>query len=218
MRPSTCRTCPCSTSPNFQVLLEVTLSKDGDDQADQYRRDRHSSGERIYTLVPEEFHLSELVSAAFPDPPRRDSFSGTVVRGHFERRGHPVIDDVAVKVTNVVYFEQLDPRAARDETASLTYLCFGKPGDLFAAHMITARPDFDQILAVSLPDPDAAEMGFENAVPVEFGRNDSDALRLTEGEEADGAFTRSIGPQGQHGFRTKVLANAELYLEVGELK
>ncbi len=132
--------------------------------------------------------------------------------------GQPIIEAVTVNVTNVVYFQELDPKPAPDPTASLTYLCFGKTGDLFAAHMITARPNFDQVLSVSLPDPDAAKMGFHTATPVEFARNDSDASRLREGEEADGWFRQSIGPHGEHGFRTEVRADAELYLEVGELE
>ena len=199
---------------NFQVLLRVGLSDGGEDLADRYRRDRVSSGERIYSLVPEEFHLSDLSP---PESPKRTSFRGTIFRGHFERGGQPIIKGLIVEVTNVVYFQELDTEAAHDSGRPLTYLCFGEAGDLFAAHMITARPDFDQILSVSLPESEFAELEFVYATAVEFDRHDSPDSRLKDGEAASGAFAHAIGPHGEHGFYTQVRVGGEVYFESGEL-
>ena len=203
---------------NFQVLLEITYANGDEAPAEQYRRDRQSSGEQLYTLVPEKFHLSDLVSSGFPEPPKRDSFRGTVFRGHFERGGEAITGEIEVKVSNVTYFQQLDPEAAHRADSKLTYLCFGEPGDLFAAHQIDARPDFDHVLGIALPGEGSADMGFENGTPVQFGEKDAPESRLTAGQEMDGRFFQSIGPHGEHGFNAGVRANTELYFEANELK
>ena len=65
---------PMFMSPhNYQAILEVTLTSKGSDPQAIYANDRRTTGEKIYTFMPERFVLTELVS---PDPkrPSRRSF------------------------------------------------------------------------------------------------------------------------------------------------
>ena len=120
-------------------------------------------------------------------------------------------------------------QARRSSDQTLTYLCFGRAGQLHLAHRVTASPDFDHVLQArlvpgSLTDPagrpmaEQGEHDFRLAAPVEFrGRGDTPSDRLAPGETVDGFFFASIGPTGSHGFAARLKAGAELYLELGDL-
>ncbi len=129
---------------NFQVILEVTLDEAGREAIasarDQEREDYH-------TFVPEPFPITEL------DPGQgspRASIEGAIHRGHFERGGPLLAEDVVATVREVVHFRELAPEAERDTERDLTYLCFGRPGSLYLAHEVSAQPDFDQVLRAHL--------------------------------------------------------------------
>jgi hypothetical protein len=202
---------------NFQVLIRATLSKEGADPAATYLEDRKASGAEMYTFVPEEFPISGLVGR-FPDPPTVTSFGGTLVRGHFERGATPLVADVSVNVDDVVYFQELDPEARVVEGAQLEYLCFGQPGDLYLAHLITTRPSFDHVLTTTFLDPAFADQEFPRAAPVRLeGRGDAPDSRLQPNEAVSAFFFRSIGPEGRHGFTTDIRTGEDIYLEIDEL-
>ncbi|HYN18135.1 MAG TPA: hypothetical protein VEY96_08630 [Actinomycetes bacterium] len=209
---------PMFMSPHhFQVILEVEF----DDAV------RELLNADLHTFEPEVFAITEL------DPsgggPARTRIEGTVFRGHFERQGTPIAERVTAEVRGVVYFAELDREGRRPAGQALTYLCFGRAGQLHLAHQITARPDFDQVLQArlvpgSLTDPagrpvaEEGERGFELAAPVELrGRGDTPEERLAPGDIADGFFVRSIGPTGSHGFAGQLVVGSELYLELDEL-
>ncbi|GAA3688329.1 hypothetical protein GCM10023081_27070 [Arthrobacter ginkgonis] len=208
---------------NFQVILEV-----GFDEAagEVLSADRESGGQGLYTFEPEEFHITELDPGG--DGPERSSIEGTIYRGHFERGGLPIARAVA-EVRNVVYFKKLDVGAGHVADQDLAYLCFGRAGQLHFVHRITAKPDFDQVLAARLVPGTVTDMAgrpvgedvtrdFDHAVPVEFqGRRDTPQFRLSPKETAEGAFFATIAPQGFHGFRVQVETDRELYLELREL-
>jgi hypothetical protein len=197
----------------YQVLLRVTLSKDGSDAKALYVEDRKTAGDTIYTLVPEKFAMADLISSDEASALR--SFTGTIFRGHFERGGTPLVEDVLVKVEEIVYAAKLDPQ---DERGSLTYLCFGKPGELFAVHQIRKQPDFDQVIAVKLADQEVADFSFARAAPVHIADRENDSgQRLKPSDRAPGDFFQSIGPGGRHGFRTNLDVDSELYFETGDL-
>jgi hypothetical protein len=131
---------------NFQVILEVTFTGQGSDPSATYVRDRRDHPEQpVYTFSPEPFEMTDLVST---DPTRRrESFAGTVFRGHFERPGRRAIaEGVTASVKRVVYFQEFDPKA--EARAQAEYILFGKGDERFLAHVITRPPDFDQVLAV----------------------------------------------------------------------
>jgi hypothetical protein len=145
---------PMFGSPHdYQSILEVTLTgSSGDPQAD-YFSDRKRTAEKIYTLEPERFVLTDLVA----DTPKR-SFKGSLYRGHFERfptqrakDAALIADGVDVSVTKVIHFHKFDPKAA--QLSQLEYLLFGKATELFLAHSITKPPDFDHVLSVQASQP-----------------------------------------------------------------
>jgi hypothetical protein len=225
---------PMFDSPhNFQVLLEIEL----DDAVRSALRshDHTVPGENYDTFIPEDFPIVELDPHAGP---ARTSITGTIFCGHFERKGKkrgPVAKDVVARVHRVVLFNELDVNATPVDGRKLTYLCFGRAGQLYLAHEITARPNFDHVLAVRalpgtttdqagrpLPD-DAATLdeffreAFELATPVQFGRSDDPGNRLAPPEIADGLFFQTSPPSGFHGFRVQLEIERELYLEIDEL-
>lgn len=120
---------------NYQAIMEAQLGQ----AAAVYTQDRAKTGTKVYTLVPEPFVLSQTIAAG-------KSFKADIFRGHFERGGKPIATKVTVTIKNVVHFRKFDPAAQAPR--ELNYLLFGKERELFLAHLITAPPDYDQVLAV----------------------------------------------------------------------
>ena len=212
---------PMFMSPHhFQVIFEARF----DHAVEEALRGDHDA---MHTFEPEVFPIIELDPSG--DGPARTAIEGTIFRGHFERGGTPIVEGVTAEVRDVVYFAELDRQARRSSDQTLTYLCFGRAGQLHLAHRVTASPDFDHVLQArlvpgSLTDPagrpmaEQGEHDFRLAAPVEFrGRGDTPSDRLAPGETVDGFFFASIGPTGSHGFAARLKAGAELYLELGDL-
>jgi hypothetical protein len=134
----------------YQVILEATLSRGGQDVISLYEGD-HARNPRVkmYTLEPEQFVLARLFMPDF-DHPTLQSFNGKVFRGHLERGGVLIqgLDDVKVGITRVIYARMFKPKEMMSD--KLQYVLFGKGRDLFLAHIITEPPDFDQLLGVTL--------------------------------------------------------------------
>ncbi|QTE02717.1 hypothetical protein [Streptomyces cyanogenus] len=220
---------------HFQVILEVGLD---DTVGSVVRSHRHVVPEEPYdTFVPKDFAMREL------DPrgtgPRRTSMTGRLFCGHFEREGGnhpPLAEETVATVRNVVYFAELDVRAEHREDGELAYLCFGRGGQLYLAHAITAAPDFDQLLTVRtvpgtatdplgepLPDDEATlEKFFAERFAVAervgiLGRTDGPDQRMVPPETVAGAFSIPP-PSGVHGFRVQLVAQREVYLETGDLR
>lgn len=208
---------------NFQVLLEVGFEET---VHAALLSDRHIAGDGAYTFVPAPFSIVELVDRDAP----RTSMSGSIFRGHFERGGTLIVEDVVAEVLRVVHFQELDITAARVDAQELTYLCFGPSAQLYVAHQISTRPDFDQIVAARLikgtltsqaKHPDARDV---EAVEFKVGaqamfrkRPDTPDGRLIPGEIAAAFFWRSVSPSGFHGFLVEMEIGRELYMETGEL-
>jgi hypothetical protein len=128
---------PMFHSPHdYQVIAEAVLPPDA---LSVYLRDRAAHPEqKVYTLVPEPFVLPDMI--AYPHP-----FSADLYRGHFEREGIVIARRISVRISHVIYSQQFDPGASHP--AHLRYLAFGDPsGEQFLAHLITAKPDFDQVI------------------------------------------------------------------------
>ncbi|MGR4877912.1 hypothetical protein ACIPUC_00485 [Streptomyces sp. LARHCF249] len=202
---------------DFQVLLEVTLHNGSGNAQELYAEDRRTTGTDLYTLNPEAFRLSDLVTPE--GQPRITSFNGTLFRGHFERDGVELIDPVQVEVRRVVHFRQLDAHASRPP--ALTYLAFGKGSELFLAHLVTAPPDFDHLLAIgnvrsvsgtSLTD-EVLGKGPRLAIP---GRTDSPQNRLGEGQQVAASLLED-GDSVPDGIDLRFSLQREFYIEEGEL-
>jgi hypothetical protein len=209
---------------NFQVLLEV-----GFDEAvlEVLRADREANADGMQTFDPTKFPIAELDPSG--DGPVRSSIEGTIYRGHFERGGEEITGLVTAEVLNVVHFAELDMQAQHSADRDLTYLCFGRAGELYLAHDITASPDFDHVVSAQLlpgtaTDPSGrpvngdATRDLDQAQPVRFGgRADIPKDRLSPGERAEGFFFATVGPTGSHGFGVQMEIGRQQYLELGEL-
>lgn len=103
--------------------------------------------EKVYTIVPEQFDLAAMSKAQKP-------FKAQLFRGHFERGGTPITAQVTVSM-KTLHFEKLDAKAK--EASQAKAILFGMGKDLFLAHKIGGKPDFDQILSVSGQAPGGAK-------------------------------------------------------------
>lgn len=206
---------PMFMSPhNFQVILEATFTSGGRNVQDIYTKDRQSNRQtKMYTLRPEEsFKLPSLFT---PDPPSRNSFKGTIFRGHLEREGKKKIaglTNIDVNVKRVIYAQQLG--RGLDKSDKLEYILFGNGQELFLAHVIATPPDFDQILSVKISNaPSDEELKHFDRV-VTLDRENSASSRIKEGEKVvvQGHVT------GAHQFlQLQIQADVEFYFEEGEL-
>ncbi len=125
------------TPHDYQIILEVEIA---DEARAAYQKSlRTNPKETVYTLVPEVFVLPEML-----DNPR--PFKAEIYTGHFERGGKPITGKLPVSIKRVIYRQKFDTAAKRPKTAS--YLVFGNNKEQFAAHTITAKPDFDQIVSL----------------------------------------------------------------------
>ena len=171
---------PMFMSPHdYQAIFAVTLTLQGSDPQAAYVQDRRTSGQRIYTFVPERFVLPDLVT---PDRqhPRRTSFMGTPFRGHFERGGQPLPlptagqlaatkpPEVKAAVDRIIHFRKFSPEGP--PLPQLEYLLFGKGTECFLAHFITTPPDFDQILAVKVAGRDFTAQELQQGVLITLPR------------------------------------------------
>ncbi|GAA4599248.1 hypothetical protein BJY16_003009 [Actinoplanes octamycinicus] len=206
---------------HFQVLLEAELPAAA---RDTLAGDRARHGDGLYTFDPDEFPIAELEPR--DGVPARTSLTGTVFRGHFERGGVPIAKGVPVAVRRVVWFRDVEQASA---SRGLPYLCFGRGEQVYLAHEVTTRPNFDQVLAVRFVpgtvrtqvghplDDDVAELRFAEAQPVAFGRDDGIERRLAAGEVATGQFRLTRSPSASRGFTVGIEVERELYLEIDEL-
>jgi len=198
---------------NFQVILEATFTSGGINVQDVYTRDRQSHGQtKMYTLRPEEsFKLPSLFT---PDPPSRNSFKGTIFRGHLERGGEEIegLTNIDVNVKRVVYAQKFG--RGFDKSDKLTYILFGRGQELFLAHVIARPPDFDQILSVKIDNPPSDEELSRGVSVVIPDRENSASRRIKEKEKVVGQGHVT----GAHQFlQLQIQADVEFYFEEGEL-
>jgi hypothetical protein len=205
---------PMFMSPhNFQVVLEATFTSGGKNVQEIYTGDRQSHRQtKMYTLRPEEsFKLPSLFT---PNPPSRNSFKGTILRGHLERGGEEIegLIQIDVNVKRIVYAQKLG--RGLDKSDKLTYILFGEGQELFLAHVIAKAPDFDQILSVKIDNPPADEELSRGVRVVFQDRENSASRRLKEGEKVLGQGHVT----GAHQFlQLQIQAGVEFYFEEGEL-
>jgi hypothetical protein len=195
----------------YQVILEASLTKRSTPEGD-LRKDQATHKALLYTLQPEEFSLPDLFQ---PDPklPHRRSFNATIYRGHFERGGMPILDDVMCNVERVIYVSKFNPAA--QELPELEYLLFGDREEQFLAHLITKPPDFDQLLAAKIDDSTLTDEELRRGVPVVFpGRSNTIEARL-------GTCQRLVGHRRADEASTvelQIETCEEVYFETGDLE
>lgn len=192
---------------NIQLILEATFQKANTQIDNIYFQDRKTHPKtKIYTLEPEVLEAETLF--------RPRTFEGKVFRGHLERGGQSIdaLTEIQVNVKRVVYAQVFGP--GLDKSDRLEYILFGREPEFFLAHVITAPPDFDQVLSVTIdnpPTPDELARGVRVSV---LDRSNSASKRIREGEKlvAQGHVT------GAHQFLSlNIQGGTEFYLEEGEL-
>ncbi len=199
---------------NFQVILEVAFGPPpGGGPAADYAGDRRQHPDmRLYTFIPADFEMDDL------DPASRsiDALTGEVHRGHFERHdddGGEVIGKATAAIINVVHFRAFEEGA--DRPPELEYLLFGRGEEQFLAHLITAPPDFDQVVSVRAGDGHVTPDELAGGITVRFpGRRNTPKDRLMPGETLSG---RLIEAQDADPRDVDLEVGAELYFEEGEL-
>lgn len=198
---------------NFQVILEVDFA-DADARA-AYVAERGSAPMSLYTATPPDFDQTALVvdyagRAAIETLP-----ATTIVEGHFEQGGQAILDDVTFDVGRVVYFREF--QLGGEPLGEQSYVIFGRGGEAFAAHLLSAPPDFDQMLAVEVTASDDAP-ALEDALAAGIyltlpGRANDESNRIQAGE----TLSCSLAIDGAAApITVEVAAAAEIYCEAGE--
>lgn len=183
---------------DFQLIVEAELTGEGD-PVRLYREDRKRTGEKIYTWLPTAFVLRDLLRVDRPP-----AMEGVLFRGHFERGGVAITRGVQASVTRVLYSQQIRPDGPRD--SALRYVVFGESPSLFAAHVISAAPDFDSVLTLSASRP---SFGHTPTTATIRSRQNLPEGRLRPGEHAQ-VSTGTSQP-------ATIVCDDELYFEVGDL-
>lgn len=185
------------TPHDYQIILELELSKS---DLNAYRKDRMiHQGELVYTIEPETFVLPEMVNDT-------KVFKANVYRGHFERDGVRFLDTIKVKIKKVIYHKQFDKNQERPER--LQYILFGNNKEYFLSHLISKKPDFNEILAVNLS---AAKNSYRISQPYQ--------LITFEEKENRTPFSWSTAEAliNETGKSVSFKKHQQLYLEFGDL-
>lgn len=158
-----------------QLVFEATLEDANGSLQEAWLSERESHPDQGgYVMKPEAFALSTLYT---PDPPERGSFTATFFRGG--DIAVPVLTNVTVRVTDVIYAKKLDQSASFDD---LSYKLFGRGDELFLAHLLSRPPDFDQIVSVQLVGLHPAEDELQRRIDVVFpGRANTLQQRIRMG-------------------------------------
>jgi hypothetical protein len=195
---------------DFQVILRV-----GGEAAGRYGDFvAHFGPSDIYTFEPERFSIDEFDPSV--SGPARTAFGGTLFRGHFERGGSEIASEISFEVEQVVHFRRFRPAAEETDRESLRYVCFGQPDAAFLAHVITAPPDFDQILGIEIGALNGvSDEELRAGVIIRVAERSNDVeVRLKEGETVSGEVRRE--PSGNSASIELTVAS-EHYLETGDL-
>jgi hypothetical protein len=207
---------PIFGSPHdYQVIIEGTFTKPGSNPQADYFNDRKRTSAKLYTVEPRPFVLTDL-SAKTP----LRSFKVDLYRGHFERfrterakEAARIGQDVDVNVTRVIHFQKFDPKAA--SMPRLEYFLFGKGNEIFAAHLITKPPDFDQIVSVTPTGQKFSDADLGRGAPIVIsGKANTATQRLRPKQVA----TAQLKTAGSSGATFKLQPNVEFYLEQDELR
>jgi hypothetical protein len=199
----------------FQVILEATFSDHGKSVQKLYANDRKAHPDiKMYTLNPQPMVLGKLFTPNAQHP-SATSFRATVFRGHLERGGQEIrgLKNIDVNVKRVVVAREFDP--AETKSDKLEYLLFGKGKELFLAHRISNPPDFDQVLAIKIDNPQLTEEQLSRGLTVTIAdRKNAASQRIAQGQTVAGKGHAL----GAHEFlNLQIQAVTELYFEEGEL-
>jgi hypothetical protein len=129
---------PMFHSPhNYQIILELELNK-ANKQLFIKDQQRHPEV-ATYTIEPEKFILPDMIARPHP-------FKVAIYRGHFERGGEKIAENITVTIKEVIYFKKFNAEESKEEAAD--FILFGNNKEQFAVHHISNKPDFEQIIQI----------------------------------------------------------------------
>lgn len=130
---------------DYQAIVEVRLNPK---VKAKYQAELAAKG-GYFTFAPSgNFVLPEVVTQKKP-------ISGSLVQGHFERGGSPLID-TDLELVRVVFYKKIsenDKKPAKEK-----YVIFGKGDEYFMAHEVFERPNTDEIIPLPKNYPISDEL------------------------------------------------------------
>lgn len=183
------------TPHDYQIILELELEGTSKDLFVKDQRDHMDYG--TYTIEPETFVLPQMIA-------KGNSFMADLYRGHFERGGELLISKVKVVIKEVLFYDKFN--STQEKSASSNFILFGNEKEQFMAHLLTSKPDFDQLIEIKAP-----------FIFLQKGRASVRAI-------ADSSENIPIGVSSNEiqitidSFKEPIILLRQLYLEFGDLK
>ncbi|MFZ6766297.1 hypothetical protein ACO0LM_04365 [Undibacterium sp. Di26W] len=128
---------------DYQVVLQIRCL---DQKLDTAIKSRLEQKLVLWTMEPEQFEIARLATGS--KMPLKQ-FKANIVLGHFEQGGKVEYKDVPMVVEKTLIFRQLSPQMRDNKQAIYHQVGSGK--QRFLLKEIDSRPDFDHVLAFSVP-------------------------------------------------------------------
>ena len=129
---------------DYQGIFEVSFEGASNPQKIYLDAQKQDVNQNEFTIKPtQEFVLPEFAAG------KLTSFKANIYSGQYERpttKPKLLASDVTVKLKQVKYFRQF--KTGAKQPAISEYLLFGNGTEQLMAHLITAPPDFDQVVAL----------------------------------------------------------------------
>lgn len=125
---------------DYQVILELSLEGVPHSTAVNQYNLAKADATQMFTLKPQPMDLTKVISG------EQTSFIAYIYKGHFEQGGQN-FGPAKVNVTKIIQANKLSESPSSDNY----YLLFGVSGEYFGAHLISGKPDFDQIVSIERP-------------------------------------------------------------------
>lgn len=148
----------------------------------------------LVSLNPERFDLMELMSG------KLTRFTGSLVEGHFERGGKTALDDVTIKVKEMLLVADLVTDTNKN---GQYFLVKTAEGEGLLVHQIVTSPSFDQIVQVAILSEPTDK---PNTEPVPL-------LTITSGQQIDISKPEIIRAEGY-----QIKLGLPLYLETQDFQ
>lgn len=118
---------------DYQAIVEVKLPADA---KAKYQAALKKSGGYFTWAPAENWVLPEVITKKAP-------IRGSLVQGHFERGGSPLLD-VELELVRVVFYKKISEKDKKPEKEK--YIVFGKGKEYFMAHEVFERPNVDELI------------------------------------------------------------------------
>jgi hypothetical protein len=175
----------------------------------------HFGFSAIYTFKPKPFAIDEL-NPLQRIPPNGKSIDGALFRGHFERGGDNIAADTSFQAEQIIHYQQFKTGAETTPRGGLQYICFGSRDAAYLAHVITAPPDFDQILQIQLgPLSGISDEDLRSGVLVTINDRRNDVTTALRDRESVTGSVETGEPGRTEPMELTVVR--EVYLETADL-